>query len=212
VSRLLCALLIVGLVGCGEESDQPLSPSGFVGAEVLTPRPMPDVILTDAKGQPFPLVEKTRGTVTLLFFGYMHCPDICPVHLANIAAVLEKLPDEVQRQVTVLFVTVDPTRDTMPALHQWVTGFDPRFIALTGSDSAIKAAQLAAGLLTAQRDTVTATSAGYLVGHASQVIAHTRDGIGRVQYPFGTRQRDWAHDIPKLIAYGEQRTANGEQR
>jgi protein SCO1/2 len=203
VRRALLALLTLSALACGEESDRPLSPSGFVGAEVVTPRPMPDVTLTDANGDPFPLAEKTRGRVTLLFFGYMHCPDICPVHLANIAAVLDKLPDEVRREITVIFVTVDPARDTMPALHQWVTGFDPRFIALTGSDSTIKAAQLAAGLLTAQRDTVTATTAGYLVGHASQVIAHTRDGLGRVQYPFGTRQRDWAHDIPKLIGYGK---------
>jgi len=116
--------------------------------------------------------------------------------------VLDKLPDEVRREITVIFVTVDPARDTMPLLHQWVTGFDPRFIALTGSDSLIRAAQLAAGLLTAQRDTVSAVpGGGYLVGHASQVIAHTRDGLGRVQYPFGTRQRDWAHDIPKLIGF-----------
>lgn len=206
-------LLAAGALACGEETDRPLSPGGFVGAEVVTPRPMPDVVLTDAEGAPFPLAERTRGTVTLLFFGYMHCPDICPVHLANIAAVLDKLPDEVRREITVIFVTVDPVRDTMPLLHQWVTGFDPRFIALTGSDSLIRAAQLAAGLLTAQRDTISAApGGGYLVGHASQVIAHTRDGLGRVQYPFGTRQRDWAHDIPKLIQYGEQRTANSEQR
>ncbi len=203
--RVLLALLTSAALACGEKSDQPLSPSGFVGAEVMTPRPMPDVILTDANGAPFALAERTRGTVTLLFFGYMHCPDICPVHLANIAAVLDKLPNEVRREIRVIFVTVDPARDTMPALQQWVTGFDPRFIALTGSDSVITAAQLAAGLLTAQRDRVTPTTAGYLVGHASQVIAHTRDGIGRVQYPFGTRQRDWAHDLPRLVGYGVDR-------
>lgn len=200
--KLLLALLLLGVIGCGEQSDQPLSPSGFVGAEVLTPRGLPDVELIDAKGAPFRLAEATRGKVTLLFFGYMHCPDICPVHLANIAAVLDKMPDETQREIAVIFVTVDPNRDTMPELQRWVSGFHPSFIALTGSDSAIRAAQVASGLLVAQRDTAVANAGGsYLVGHAAAVIAHTRDGIGRVQYPFGTRQRDWAHDLPRLIAF-----------
>ncbi|MBK9548705.1 MAG: SCO family protein [Gemmatimonadetes bacterium] len=196
-------LLAVGVLACGEKIDRELSPGGFIGAEVVSPRPMPNLVLTDAKGAPYNLAEQTRGTVTLLFFGYMHCPDVCPVHLANIAAVLDKLPEEVSRQIKVVFVTVDPARDSMAVLAPWVAGFDPRFIALTGSDSTIKAAQLAAGLLTAEKDTVTASAAGtYLVGHASQVIAHTRDGLGRVQYPFGTRQRDWAHDLPRLVEYG----------
>ncbi len=204
MTRWLPLVLLVGLMACGEQTDRPLSPSGFVGAEVLTPRPLPDITLTDHLGAPFHLADATRGKVTLLFFGYMHCPDICPVHLANIAAVLDKLPDEEQRQIAVIFVTVDPARDTMPDLYRWVTGFHPSFIALTGSDSLIQAAQVASGLLVAQRDTVAANAgAAYLVGHAASVIAHTRDGIGRVQYPFGTRQRDWAHDLPRLIAFEE---------
>jgi protein SCO1/2 len=203
VRRAAGALLAFGLLACDGGVDRPLSPGGFVGAEVITPRPMPDVVLTDAQGQPFDLAKATRGKVALLFFGYMRCPDICPVHLANIAAVLDKLPDEVRREIVTLFVTVDPARDTMPVLAQWVAGFDPTFIALTGPDSVIRAAELAAGLLTAERDSVTPGASGaYSVGHASQVIAHTRDGLGRVQYPFGTRQRDWAHDLPRLVAYG----------
>ncbi len=201
--RAAWALLAFGLLACDGGVDRPLSPGGFVGAEVITPRPMPDVVLTDAQGQPYHLAEATRGKVALLFFGYMHCPDICPVHLANIAAVLDKLPDEVRREIVMVFVTVDPARDTMPLLARWVAGFDPTFIALTGPDSVIRTAELAAGLLTAERDSVTPGASGaYLVGHASQVIAHTRDGLGRVQYPFGTRQRDWAHDLPRLVAYG----------
>lgn len=70
------ALLATGLLACNGQADRPLSPGGFVGAEVITPRPIPDVVLTDAKGQPYHLAEATRGKVALLFFGYMHCPDI----------------------------------------------------------------------------------------------------------------------------------------
>lgn len=188
------------LAACGAERP-PLSPSGFVGAEVIGPRPIPDLELRTTDGAPYRLAEATRGRVTLLFFGYTSCPDICPVHLANLAAVLDKLPGEVRREITVVFVTTDPARDTPERLGAWVRGFDPDFVALTGSDSALVAAQLAAGVAPAVRDSAVAGS-GYLVGHAAQVIAYTRDGFGRVQYPSGTRQRDWAHDLPRLVAYG----------
>lgn len=160
---------------------------------------MPDLTFIDSRGGAYPLVAATAGKVALLFFGFTHCPDICPVHLANIAAVLDKLPDEVQRDVVVVFVTTDPARDSLPRLHEWVTGFHPDFVGLTGTDATIRAAQLALGLVPAERGHAP-TRDDYLMGHAGQVIAFTRDGMARVQYPFGTRQRDWAHDLPLLIA------------
>jgi protein SCO1/2 len=197
MKRLLLCLLLAACQG----SPPLLSPSGYRGAEMPTPLPMPDLVLTDADGEPYHLAEQTRGKVSLLFFGYTNCPDICPVHLANIAAVLHKLPDEVRRDVTVIFVTTDPARDSLPRLREWVRQFDRRFVGLTGTDSMIAAAEHALGVTPAAVDST--TSVGYLVQHAGQVIAFTRDGMARVQYPFGTRQRDWAHDLPKLLAAGE---------
>lgn len=196
--------ILVLLAACTTPDTTPLSPNGYHGAELATPLPKPDVVFTDSRGEPYPLVEKTAGKVTLVFFGYTNCPDICPVHLANIAAVLHKLPDEVQRDVVMVFITTDPVRDSLPRLHEWVKGFDPRFVGLTAPDSILIAAQHALGVHPAAVDTVTPTHGGnaYLVGHAGQVIAFTRDGLARVQYPFGTRQRDWAADLPKLLAFG----------
>jgi protein SCO1/2 len=192
--------LLLALAACNSAPPL-LSPSGYSGAELPTPLPMPDLVLTDSQGEPYHLAESTRGKVALVFFGYTSCPDICPVHLANIAAVLHKLPDEVRREVEVIFITTDPARDSLPRLREWVRQFDRGFVGLTGPDSLIAAAERALGVFPAVVDS--ANSRGYLVQHAGQVIAFTRDGMARVQYPFGTRQRDWARDLPKLLAADE---------
>jgi protein SCO1 len=197
------AVAALGALACTPGEQQPLSPGGFIGAELPEPVGKPDFTFIDSKGLPFPLVAKTAGKVTLLFFGYTHCPDVCPVHLANIAAVLDKLPDDVQRNVMMVFVTTDPARDTLPVLDAWVKGFNPNFIGLTASDSVLTAAQQLVKVYPAARDTVRNATGEYGVGHSATVIAYTRDGLGRVMYPFGTRQRDWAHDLPLLVAYGQ---------
>lgn len=198
-AALRAGVLALALAGCAPRGEPQAGP--YRGVELVEPLPKPDLEFIDSRGQPYRLAEATAGKVTLLFFGYTSCPDICPVHLANIAAVLDKLPDEVQRDIAVVFVTTDPARDSLPVLHRWVTGFNRGFIGLTGTNSTIMAAQQALGLVPAQR-TAAQRRDQYLVGHATQVIAFTRDGLARVQYPFGTRQRDWAHDLPKLVEVG----------
>ena len=191
--------LAMAAVGCGEPAPD-LSPSGFRGTEMADPLAVPAITLTDADGQPWSLAGETAGRVALFFFGYTNCPDICPVHLSNLAAVLDRMPDALRRDVTVVFITTDPARDSLPRLRAWVRQFDPRFVGLTGSDSLIEAAERAMGIPRALRDSATAGS-DYLVQHAGQVVAATRDGMIRVAYPFGTRQRDWAHDLPLLAAF-----------
>jgi protein SCO1/2 len=188
------------LFGCGGGGDPPRSPHGFAGTELATPVPKPDFRFTDSRGAPFNFDSATAGRVTLLMFGYTNCPDVCPVHLNNLAAVLDKMPDEIQRQVTVVFVTTDPRRDSLPVLDAWVKGFDPTFVGLTAPDSVIEAAQRMVRIPAAEPGAPDAKGK-YAVGHSSVVIAYTRDGEGRVEYPFGTRQRDWAHDLPLLVRY-----------
>lgn len=194
-------LLVAGAMACSGRSDVRPSPHGFAGTELARPVSKPDFQFSDSRGRPFRIDSATAGKVTLLLFGYTNCPDVCPVHLANLAAVLDRMPDEIQRQVTVVFVTTDPARDSLPVLDAWVKGFDPHFIGLRASDSVVAAAQRGVGLLPAGRTAADAKGA-YVVGHSSAVIAYTRDGWGRVEYPFGTRQREWAHDLPLLVAYG----------
>jgi protein SCO1/2 len=201
VNRFAVLCLAVGTLGCHGKADAPLSVHGFVGTELAAPLPKPDASFTDTRGRSFRFDSATRDKVTLVFFGYTNCPDVCPVHLANLAAVLEKMPDSVASHVAVVFVTTDPARDSAAVIDHWVHGFSPEFIGLTASDSIINAAQTQLKLQTPVKG-ATDASGKYPVAHAAPVIAFTRDGKGRVAYAPGTRQRDWAHDLPLLVAYG----------
>jgi protein SCO1/2 len=190
----LCALLLSACAGDGSGSA-----SGFRGVAVATPTAKPAIVLKDINGQPYDFVAATKDKVALLFFGYTHCPDICPLHMANIAAVLRRMPAEDRARVVTVFVTTDPDRDTPERLREWLTNFDPSFVALTGTKQELAQAQASLGLSEATREYTGADSAKYYVGHAAQVFAFARDGMGYLVYPFGIRQEDWANDLPKLV-------------
>ncbi|HEX9631259.1 MAG TPA: SCO family protein [Gemmatimonadales bacterium] len=174
------------------------TPHGLRGRVLPGPLTKPDVTLTDTRGQPFDLRRETDGHLTLLFFGYTFCPDICPIHMANLAAVLRELRPAVAQRVKVVFVTTDPDRDTPERLGTWLANFDRSFIGLTGDTATVNAAQRALYLPLPQIGPAD-SAGGYLVGHAAAVVAFSPDGAARVMYPFGIRQADWAHDIPKLL-------------
>ena len=169
----------------------------YRGGLVTPPLLKPQFTLTDTSGAPFDFWLATQGYVTLLFFGYTHCPDACPLHMANIARSLHKMPPEVKDQVKVVFVTTDPARDTPTVLRAWLNQFDRRFIGLTGSEAAIAAAQRAAHIPPAS---ITGrANQDYEVGHASFVLAYTKDNLAHLIYPGGVTPMDWAHDLPLLV-------------
>jgi protein SCO1/2 len=169
----------------------------YRGGLVTPPLPKPRFTLTNTTGAPFDFWRETQGYVTLLFFGYARCPDQCPLHMANIAGGLRKMPKDLSDQVKVVFVTTDPARDGPNALRAWLDHFDERFIGLTGSEAAIEAAQRAVGVPPARK---TGLAAGhYEVAHASFVIAYTKDNLGHLIYPSGVTQSDWTHDLPLLV-------------
>jgi len=190
--------LVLGVAGCRQTAEGP-SPAAIrqLRGEVREiADPVADFTLADTAGRPFHFAREARGYLTLLFFGYTHCPDICPVHLANLAAVLSDLPWDLRQRIRVVFVTTDPARDTPAALRRWLDSFDPAFIGLSGSVARINAAQALLGIPPLVREE--RSPGNYIIGHAAQVIAFTPDGRTRVDYPFGTRQADWAHDLPLL--------------
>ena len=125
------------------------------------------------------------------------CPDVCPLHMANVAVALKKLSAGVADHVKLVFVTTDPARDSAKALRSWLDHFDKGFIGLTGTEAAIEAAQLAAGLPAAKKSPL--ANGDYGVGHSSFVLVYSKDNLAHLIYPGGMSQQDWAHDLPHLV-------------
>jgi len=168
----------------------------YAGTVISPPTPAPEFVLTATDGRPWDFDRESRGFVTLLYFGYTHCPDVCPVHMANIAAALHEIPFDLASKVKVVFVTVDPDRDSTAQLRRWLDNFDPGFVGLRGATVAVTRIEQALGLAPATAER--APGGEYIVGHPAAVLAVVGDSV-RVAYPFGTRQIDWARDLPKLI-------------
>jgi protein SCO1/2 len=196
---------IVILLGCG--ADAPAEAPGNEGADptvgvaayrgvVLTEAlPRPDFTLTDTEGDPFDFRAETDGLLTLLFIGFTNCPDVCPVQMASVAAVLREMPQLADR-TRVVFITADPERDTGDRLRSWLDRFDPRFVGLRGATDEVHRIEDALGL---PRSVVPDAVGDYSVGHSALLIAFSPDGPARIAYPFGTRQADLAHDLPWLL-------------
>lgn len=199
--------LAVAAAACGAEGGSSRAEAreretGFRGIVLPEPPRMPDVVLTDTEGEAYDLRQRTRGSVTLLFFGYTHCPDVCPVQMTNLAAVLDELRPSERNRIQVVFVSTDPERDSAERLRSWLDRRDSTFVGLRGPMETVNEAQRRLGLAPAARQGETESGDGYLVGHASQVLAFTPDGRARLAYPFGTRQVDWVHDLPILVRQG----------
>jgi protein SCO1/2 len=195
VAALACAGAVLALAGCGISAEG--GGRAYRGATLAHAIPRPSFTLADTHGQPFDFRAKTDDTVTLLFFGYLNCPDVCPVHMTNIASVMRSLPYDVTRKMRVVFITTDPARDTPEKLQAWLGNFDPSFIGLRGTPDQVRAIEASVNVPPAVADAPD-SSGSYEVGHAAQVIAFTPDDSAHVVYPFGTRQADWVHDLPLL--------------
>ena len=164
------AALVQGRKPDASHADRP--ETTYRGGLVTPPLPKPRFTLTDTSGARFDFWSETQGYVTLLFFGYARCPDQCPIHMANVAIGLNKMPTGLGEQVKLVFVTTDPARDSPKVLRAWLNQFDKRFIGLTGSEAAIEAAQRAAGVPPASK--TVRGSGDYGVGHANFVRLHQR--------------------------------------
>ena len=169
----------------------------YHGGLVAPPLPKPKFSLTDTSGRPFDFSLDTEGYVTLLFFGYTHCPDVCPLQMASIASGLQQMSQEVAKHVKVVFVTTDPAKDSAAVLRSWLDHFDRRFIGLTGSEAAIVAAQRAAHIPQASKTVL--TNQDYVIVHASFALAYTKDYLAHVIYPEGVTPGDWTHDLRLLV-------------
>lgn len=192
---------IAGLIAAGLAaacSGASATPGEFRGTALDSPIAKSDFTLTDTDGNVFPFVEKTAGQLTFLFFGYTNCPDVCPVHMAALGAVIRRLPFEMQNRISVVFVSTDPERDSLERIREWLDGFGPSFIGLRGDIEEVNRIQALFRLAPAGRGADDGRG-GYVVGHAAQILAFQSDGVARFAYPFGIRQEDWLNDIPRLL-------------
>ena len=197
---LLGVVAAAWLAGCDATRDtidrlrgQPL----VLGAVIDPAVPRPDVTMTSTDGAPFDFGKRTRGRVTFITFGYTHCPDVCPVHMANIAAALKQLSARDRGRVMVVFVTTDPARDSLPQLRQWLDSFNHAFIGLRGTDAQLAAMEQAFHIPPAQRESL--PGGGYGVAHSAEVFAFTPDDSAHVIYLPGMTIADYVHDIPRLL-------------
>lgn len=193
---LLRSLLIV-LMFFVSACEEPKLPSPFHASEVGARFAGADFKLTDYNGAPRTLRD-FRGKVVVLFFGYMHCPDVCPTTMADLAQVMGKLGPDADR-VQVLFVTVDPERDTQKLLAQYVPAFHPSFMGLYGDAQSTAEVVRAFNVMYQKQP----TSAGYNVDHSAGTFLIDTEGRVRLISPYAQRT-DWLEqDIRLLLALGK---------
>jgi protein SCO1/2 len=169
-------------------------------ATVLTqPFTKPDLVLTDTSGKKYDLRKETKGRPTLIYFGYTHCPDVCPLTMSNLAIAKKQLPKADQDKLQVVFVTTDPERDTAAELAKWLpSAGDASFVGLTGDFSTIQAGARRIGI---GIDAPKKEKDGTVVSmHGAQVVAFSpKTDQGYVLYGEDTTADEWAADLPKLI-------------
>ena len=200
-------LLLAGLLmsGCGPKDDLAAAAKRMTAIESGRPFTLPAQTLTAHTGEPFDLREGTAGRFALLFFGYTYCPDICPIQMATANAALERLTDEERERVVAVFVTMDPQRDSVERLAEWLAGMRSPAVGLRGTTSELEDLLEAMGFvmppMTSRQPLPGGTAEDYLVPHPTSLFLITPDGLGRFQYPYdrGT-PTEIAEDLRRLMA------------
>ena len=188
--NLFPLMLVMLLAAC----DEPRLPSPFHASDVSLPLAKADFKLTDHNGKQRTLAD-FRGKAVVLFFGYTHCPDVCPTTLADLAQVMGMLGKDADK-VQVLLVTVDPERDAPEMLAKYVSAFHPSFLGLYGDAEAT--AQAAKAFYVAYQKQP-ATS-GYNVDHSVGTFLIDPQGRVRLRAPLAQRAAWLADDIRLLLA------------
>nr|WP_206315275.1 SCO family protein [Streptomyces sp. C1-2] len=193
------------LTACG--SDDASDPVAVVsedasskGAVTVLDQPFekPDLVLTDTHGKKYDLRAETEKRPTLVYFGYTHCPDVCPLTMNNIAVAKKQLPRTEQDKLRVVFVTTDPKRDTPAELGKWLKGIDPDIVGLTGGFAKTQAAARSLGI---SIEPTTKDKNGKVVStHGTQVIAFSPStDKGYLLYSQDATVDDYTKDLPRII-------------
>jgi len=186
---LVLFFAVMLLVACEQKL-----PSPFKADDVTANYAQTDFHLNDHTGKARTLTD-FRGKVVAIFFGYTHCPDVCPTTLADMSLVLEKLGKDAER-VQVLFITVDPERDTPELLSHYAPAFNPTFLSLYGDMRATEEVAKAFNVKYEKQP----TSSGYNVDHSAGTFLIDPKGRVRLLAPYGQRPEWLVEDIRLLLA------------
>ncbi|MGY6023802.1 SCO family protein [Streptomyces spinosirectus] len=201
---LAAASLTLSACGSGDDGKSPVSvvseDTSQKAAYILDkPFEKPDMILTDTQGKKYDFRKETAGRPTLIYFGYTHCPDICPLTMNNVAVAKKALPKADQDKLRVVFVTTDPERDTPSELGKWLKGIDPQFVGLTGDFATIQAGARTLGISIepTHKDKKTGKTVSV---HGTQVMAFSpKTNGGYLLYDDKATVDDYTKDLPKII-------------
>lgn len=200
---LLAVLVALVLAGCGTTEPEGVATvtggddDGMHGAVLTDQYVVPDVALTDTDGAPYSLASGTDKPLTLVFFGYTNCPDICQIVMSSVASAMTRLDDVQRAAVDVVFVTTDPARDDEATLRTYLDRFDPEFLGLTGDLGTI--IDIAAPLGVAVEKGERLPSGGYEVVHGTQVVAIDAADRTPIVWTEGTSAAEFAEDISDLL-------------
>lgn len=190
LTAALLAALVLAVAGCGGKADVP----AFKLTDVTGASFGKTLELSDHNGQRRTLAD-FRGKVVTLFFGFTHCPDVCPTTLVEMASVMKELGNDADR-VQVLFVSVDPERDTADVLKRYVPAFHPSFLGLTGSaDEIARAAREFKIFYQKQK----LASGGYTMDHSAGTYIIDTEGRLRLFAQYGVGAPALLHDIRLLL-------------
>jgi len=169
----------------------------LLGAVISPPRPVDDYALTSTEGSDFAFSEH-RGEIMLLYFGYRACPDFCPTTFAEMRRLYDAL-GEPKDNLKILFLTVDPERDTLDMLTAYTHTFHPDFIGLRTEGDSLTQMLRDFGVVATRRN-IEGSAVGYLFDHTASVFLIGPDGRLQAQYLYGTAYQDIEHDIELIFA------------
>jgi protein SCO1 len=198
----LMAVIVLLISGCiaapsGPTGQRNADPAGYTGGSSLPePYSMPEISLTDTSGRPYNLATTPSKPVTLLFFGYTNCPDVCITVLSDVALTLQRLAPADRDQIQFIFITTDPARDKEKQIRRYLDRFNSSFVGLTGPLPMIKRAATQVGVDIQGMKKL--PSGGYEVGHSAQVIGFSRNS-GVVLWTPGTSIAALKHDFALLV-------------
>jgi len=191
VPAALLALGVLTLAGCQQSAAEK-----FVNTDVTGLEYAKDFALTDHNGKPRTLAD-FKGKAVVMFFGYTQCPDVCPTTMAEMANVMKELGPQADK-VQVLFVTVDPARDTPQILAQYVPAFDKRFLGLYGDEAAT--AKVAKEFKVFYQKVPGKTAGSYTMDHTAGSYVFDPQGHIRLFVRHGQGAEPIVHDLKLLLS------------